>query len=242
MKRKKRILVAEDDPVLGTALRDNLELEGFEVQVVESGEAALTEVHHCMPDLVILDVLLPGMNGFEVCRLLRQGQRVPIIMLTARGQKEDKLRGLKLGADDYVTKPFDLEELLARIDAVLRRVRPDVDRLVLGNITIDFATKQAWNAGKPLDLTVREFELLRYLAERADRIVYRDELLQAVWGYRHPPLTRAVDYAIARLRKKIESDAHGHRYIQTARGDGYCLVIDPGESPPETGTSNPRSQ
>ena len=227
MKRKKRILVAEDDPVLATALRDNLELESFEVHVVDDGDAALAEVRNRVPDLVILDVLLKGMDGFEVCRLLRQGQQVPIIMLTARSQKEDKLRGLKLGADDYVTKPFDLEELLARIDAVLRRVRPDVDRLVLGDVTIDFVTKQAWNAGEPIELTAREFDLLRYLAERADRVVYRDELLQAVWGYRHPPLTRAVDFAIARLRKKIEPESHPHRYIQTARGDGYYLVIEP---------------
>lgn len=227
MKRKKRILVAEDDPTLATALRDNLELEGFEAQVVGSGDAALAEVAASAPDLVILDVMLPGTDGFEVCRLLRQRERVPIIMLTALGQKEDKLRGLKLGADDYVTKPFDLEELLARIDAVLRRLRPEVDRLVLGDVTVDFAAKQASQAGKPLELTVREFELLHYLAERTDRIVYRDELLRAVWGYRHPPLTRAVDFAIARLRKKIEPDSGSHRYIQTARGDGYILVVDP---------------
>ncbi len=227
MKPKKRILVAEDDPVLATALRDNLEIEGFDVVVAETGDATLAEVSAAPPDLVLLDVLMPGMDGVEVCKRIRQGKRVPIIMLTARGQRQDKLLGLKLGADDYMTKPFDLEELLARIHAVLRRVRPDVDRLVLGDVTIDFIARRALKASTPLDLTVREFELLRYLAEHTDRIVLRDELLQAVWGYRHPPLTRAVDFAIARLRKKIEPDGHAHRYIQTARGDGYCLVMDP---------------
>jgi DNA-binding response OmpR family regulator len=147
-------------------------------------------------------------------------------MLTARSQKADKLRGLKLGADDYIIKPFDYEELLARIESLMRRVRPAVERVELGAVTIDFRAKQAWDARGPIELTHREFDLLRYLAERADGIVYRDELLRAVWGYPSMPNTRAVDYAIARLRKKIEADPHHPRFIHTARGDGYCLTVE----------------
>ncbi len=174
--------------------------------------------------------MLPGMGGFDLCSVLRQGGHTPIIILTARGQKADKVRGLNLGADDYVTKPFDLEEFLARVRAVLRRARPLVEELALGPVTIDFRARRATKDSRPLHLTYREFELLQYLAERQKHAVYRDELLREIWGYANAPTTRSVDHAIARLRKKIEPDPHHPTFIHTVHGDGYCLSPEGGAS------------
>ncbi len=226
----KRILIIEDDPALAKVLRDNLQFEGFDVTTVADGASALSEVKRSGPDLVVLDIMLPDVDGFELCGLLRQGGRTPIVMLTARGQKADKLRGLDLGADDYITKPFDLEEFLARVRAVLRRSRPMVERLVLGRVTIDFGAQHAVRGSRTLHLTHREYVLLQFLAERENRFVSRNELLREVWGYPDVPATRSVDHAIARLRKKIEADARHPRFIHTVYGDGYLLT--PGGTPP----------
>ena len=220
----KRILVVEDDAALARVLRDNLTFCGFDVTCVADGDAALATARQVAPDLVVLDVMLPGTNGFDLCSVLRQGSRAPIIILTARSQKADKLRGLNLGADDYITKPFDLEEFLARVQAVLRRARPAMEQLSLGPVTIDFRSQHATRGGRTLHLTHREFELLQYLAERQERVVHRSELLREVWGYLDVPSTRSVDHAIARLRKKIEADARHPRFIHTVHGDGYCLT------------------
>jgi DNA-binding response OmpR family regulator len=221
---KKRILIVEDDAALARVLRDNLVFEGFQVESVADGNLAINVARTFAPDLVVLDITLPGKSGLELCRIWREGLRIPVILLTARAQKEDKLRGLKMGADDYVTKPFDLEELLARIHAVLRRARPSVDRLDLGLVRIDFVGLQAWNGKTAIELTYREFSLLRYLAERPDSIVNRDELLHEVWGFPESPNTRAVDHAIARLRRKIEPDPRHPQFIHTVHGDGYTLT------------------
>ena len=221
---KKRILVVEDDTSLARVLRDNLAFDGFDVDWVTSGNAALKRVKVAAPDLVVLDIMLPDTSGFDLCGLLRQGRQTPIIILTARGQKADKVRGLNLGADDYITKPFDLEEFLARVRAVLRRTRPAFDTLELGQVMIDFRAQHASKGGKSIRLTHREFELLQYLAERQEHVVHRNELLREVWGYPDVPSTRSVDHAIARLRKKIESDPHHPRFIHTVHGDGYCLT------------------
>jgi DNA-binding response OmpR family regulator len=226
---KQRILIVEDDAGLARVLRDNLEFEGFDVANVTDGNLAVRRAQEFVPDLILLDVALPGKNGFELCGLLRATHHASIIILTARGQKDDKLRGLSLGADDYVTKPFDLEELLARIHAVLRRARTKIQCLTLERVTIDFQTLQAWEDGRRLELTHREFELLRYLAERQEIVVSRDELLRRVWGYSETPDTRAVDYAVVRLRRKIEPDARHPRFIRTVHGDGYCLTTGPME-------------
>ncbi len=228
---KKRILVVEDDPALTRVLRDNLTFAGFEVECVGDGDQAVAMARAAAPDLILLDVMLPGRSGFELCGVLRQGGRTPIIMLTARSQKADKVRGLDLGADDYVTKPFHVEELLARIQAVLRRMRPVVERLQFGDIVVDLGRLRAWASGCEFHLTHREFEVLRYLAERRGRVVSRDELLREIWGYLDMPNTRSVDHAIARLRKKIESDPHHPRFIHTVHGDGYCLTLE-GTPPP----------
>jgi DNA-binding response OmpR family regulator len=227
---KKRILVVEDDAALARVVGDNLVFEGFEVAFVADGDLAVSRARAFGPDLVLLDLMLPGRSGFDLFEALHQSGRTPVIVLTARGEKVDKLRGLNLGADDYITKPFDLEELLARIHAVLRRTRPAVERLELDAVSVDFQARIARRGSRTLHLTHREFELLRYLAERPGRVVYRDELLREVWGYPETPLTRSVDHAIARLRKKIERDARHPRFIHTVHGDGYRLT--PGGTPP----------
>jgi DNA-binding response OmpR family regulator len=221
---KKRILVVEDDAALARVLRDNLVVDGFEVQWVSDGHEAVTQVKRSPPDLVVLDIMLPGPSGFDVCRLLRQGGHTPIIMLTARGAKADRLQGLNLGADDYIVKPFDLEEFLARVRAVLRRTRPSVVQVTLGQTFVDFRKLLAVEGRRVVRLTHREFELLSYLADRHDRVVHRNELLREVWGYPDTPNTRSVDQAIARLRKKLEPDARHPRFIHTVHGDGYCLT------------------
>ena len=219
-----RILVVEDDPTLRLVLRDNLQSEGYSVDAAGDGASAIKRARVKIPDLVVLDLTLPDHDGFELLPILRSLGQVPIIVLTARSQRVEKLKGLALGADDYITKPFDPEELLARIRAVLRRVRPSVSRLRLGSVSVDFVNKQAVRGREAIPLTHREFELLSYLADRRDVVVHRNELLRAVWGYLDSDiLTRTVDFAIARLRRKIEEDPHHPHFLRTAHGDGYCL-------------------
>ena len=224
---KQRILVVEDDQALARILRDNLVIEGYNVEWVTDGAQVMSAVRRFAPDLILLDISLPNRNGFELCRML-SGGRCPIIILTARGEKADKLKGLTLGADDYITKPFDLMELLARIKVVLRRTSRHITRLMLGNVIVDFQTLSAVCGDSRVDLTNREFDLLRYLAERQGRVVSRSELLREIWGYADDPSTRSVDHAIARLRKKIEPDPQHPRIIRTAHGDGYCLAVEDG--------------
>ncbi|MET0213056.1 MAG: response regulator transcription factor [Vicinamibacterales bacterium] len=219
-----RILIVEDDNMLAKVIGDNLRFAGYEISAAAEGHEAVARLRTFQPDLVLLDLMLPDRSGFDLCGVLRQGGRTPVVILSARAQKADNLRGLKLGADDYLTKPFDLDELLARIQAVLRRSRRGVDRLVLGAVAIDFNALRAVTGKREVHLTHREFGVLRYLAERHERVVYRDELLREIWGYLDvPPTTRSVDHAIARLRKKIEPDPHRPRFIRTVHGDGYVL-------------------
>jgi DNA-binding response OmpR family regulator len=222
---KKRILIVEDDAALAQVVCDILVFEGFDVELVTDGSVAIDRAREFMPDLVLLDLTLPGRNGFDLCEVIRRGGRAGVIILTARGRKADKVRGLGLGADDYVTKPFDVDELLARIRAVIRRTRSGVDHLTLGAVFIDFVALRASDGIRALHLTRREFDLLHYLAERSDRVVYRDELLREVWGYPELPNTRSVDHAIARLRKKVEPDPHNPRFVHTVHGDGYQLRV-----------------
>ena len=219
-----RILVVEDDPTLRLVLRDNLLSEGYDVDAAADCAAAVKRARAVIPDLVVLDLTLPDHDGFELMPILRSLGQVPIIVLTARAQRDEKLKGLALGADDYMTKPFDSAELLARIRAVLRRVRPSVSRIRLGSVTIDFLKRRASSGRRAIPLTHREFELLSYLADHRDVVVHRDELLRAVWGYLDADIiTRTVDFAVARLRRKLEDDPHRPKFIRTAHGDGYCL-------------------
>jgi two-component system, OmpR family, response regulator MtrA len=217
---KKRVLIVEDDRALAKVLRDNLVSEGYEVDHVADGSLAIPRVRTFLPDLVILDVMLPGINGLELCARLRSQSQTPVMMLTVRSGNSDKVVGLDHGADDYVTKPFDLREVLARIRAVLRRSLVDRDTLQLGSLTINFVQRWAVRGGTDLHLTEREFDLLQYLSERPGHVVHRDELLQKFWGS-NASLTRSIDIAIARLRKKIEPDVHHPRFIHTVHGDGY---------------------
>src|SRR5262249_3721919 len=179
------------------------------------------------PDLVLLDLTLPGLDGFEVCRKLnREQSRTGIIILTARTQKEDKLQGLRLGADDYITKPFALDELLAPIEAVMRRLHPVEDGLPLCSLHIAIRTYEDERNSERVACSHGELEVLRYMSARAGKVVTRDELLRNVWGYQNIPLTRSVDNLIARLRWKIEPDPDNPRYIHTVYGDGYRLTLD----------------
>src|SRR5947209_10345275 len=220
-----RILVVEDDPTLRLVIQDNLRSEGYEVDAAANGAYAIRHTEAATFDIIILDLTLPDCDGLDLLPILRLRGQVPIIILTARTQQPEKLSGLRLGADDYITKPFDMEELLARIRAVLRRARPSVSRIRLGAVTIDFLNKHASRGKRSIPFTHREFELLRYLAERRDIVVHRDELLRAVWGYLDTDIvTRTVDFAIARLRRKVEVDRHRPKFIRTAHGDGYCLT------------------
>jgi two-component system response regulator VicR len=234
-----RVLVVEDDPALARVLSDTLASEGYETKATSDGNAAIGVAAAFAPDLVLLDIGLPGKSGFELCRLWREGPRLPIIMLTARSLKNDKLRGLEVGADDYVTKPFDLDELIACVRAVLRRARPTVTHLKLGRVLIDFETREAWRGDQPLELSHREMALLHYMAERPDSIVHRDELLKEVWGYPEMPHTRSVDHAIARLRRKIEPDPHHPQFIHTAYAGGYLMTPRSGSETGRAGVTEP---
>jgi DNA-binding response OmpR family regulator len=223
----RRILIAEDDPSVARLIGDNLRFEGFQVQETADGREALARVQRFHPHLVLLDSMLPGIDGFEVCRRLNESiDPTPVILLSARNQHSDKIRGLELGADDYITKPFALDELLARVRAVLRRTQRHAGEIVLGEVTIDFLRLTATRKERRIGLTDREFAVLRRLADRVGYVVSRDELLRVVWGYDAALLTRAVDNLMVRLRRKIEPDPHKPRFIRTAHGDGYRLTLD----------------
>ena len=226
----RRILIVEDDAVLARVLQDNLIMEGFEVECAANAAEAIERSGAASIDLVLLDLMLPGLSGFDVGKTLSRSGEIPVIILSALGQKADKLRGLTMGADDYVTKPFDMEELVARVHTVLRRKFPAVESISLGPVFVDFRTRRARNAERELNLTYREFEILRFLAERHDRIVHRDELLREIWGFPGKSETRSVDQAVARLRKKIEPNTHPPRFLRTVHGDGYLLALKEAET------------
>jgi DNA-binding response OmpR family regulator len=232
-----RILIIEDDKAIARLVSDNLRFEGFTVECCASASAALATASRFAPDLILLDLMLPsGPDGFQLCHTFAQSpHRTPVIIMSARAQKEDRVRGLTLGADDYIVKPFALEELLARVHAVLRRTQPRLDQLRLGDTVIDFRQLRAFRADTELQLTDREFEILRHLAERAGNVVSRDELLHLVWGYSESPLTRTVDNFIFRLRLKLEPDPRRPRYIRTAYGGGYRLTAAGDAPPPNEG-------
>ena len=221
----KRLLLVEDEPGLVFTLTDRLTREGYAVEHTADGESGLERAASGAFDLVLLDVMLPRMNGFDVLReLRRRGAETPVIVLTARGQVVDKVVGLKLGADDYVTKPFEMIELLARIEAKLRRApapsRP-VDGYQFGNVAIDFRKAEVTRDGQPLDLAAREFQLLRYFVEHRGATLTREELLNEVWGYNSMPSTRTVDVHVAWLRQKLEPVPKYPQFILTVHGLGY---------------------
>ena len=224
----KRILVVEDNPDLAYGLRNNHEIEGYEVDVVEDGTQGLARARVGGPDLIILDLMLPGMDGYRVLRALRdEGRRMPVLILTARGEEADKVRGLRLGADDYVTKPFGVLELLARVEALLRRTAPPGDGAGpperFGVIEVIPASRSVLKSGKPVPLTPKEFDLLLALLHRQGAVATRMELLTEVWGYSAAVLSRTVDTHVAELRRKLESDPAAPKHILTVRKAGYRL-------------------
>jgi DNA-binding response OmpR family regulator len=219
-----RILVIEDEPGVRLAVKDELEFEGYHVELADNGAAGLAAILRSPPELVVLDVMLPGENGFEICRKVRsQGLRTPIIMITARSQEIDKVRGLDLGADDYITKPFGLAELVARVRAVLRRsadAKPG-GVLVVQDLRVEVSSRRAFKGGTELQLTDTEFRILVLLLERAGEVITRDEFLDTVWGKDVYVSHRTVDTHVASLRKKIEDDLLHPAYISSVRNVGY---------------------
>ena len=227
-----RILVVEDELPMRTVLRDCLERHGYRVLVASDGESGLDKAIQEKPDLILLDVMMPKLDGFALCAELRRlSNNMPILILTAKGRPEDKVTGLDAGADDYLVKPFSRDELLARVRALWRRVQRQARALktvTLGKVTIDFVQQRAWREAKPIELTPKEWAMLRLLLENPGEVITRDRFLDVVWGYTAFPTTRTVDKHIVGLRHKIEDDPEQPRWITTAHGTGYRL-----EPPPE---------
>lgn len=225
------ILLVEDEPAMRAGLKDNFELEGYAVTTAADGKAGLERALEGQFNLIVLDVMLPHMSGFDVLKKIREhGVGTPVIMLTAKGEEIDKVLGLELGADDYITKPFGLRELLARVKAVLRRGEMPQSSAVpstvsLGLLTINFASYRATRGSKPVEMTPKEFEIIRFLLQHKNQPVSRDQLLTEVWGYDDSITSRTVDNFISRIRQKIESDSANPRHILTIHGVGYKLII-----------------
>ncbi|MBQ3390752.1 MAG: response regulator transcription factor [Firmicutes bacterium] len=224
----KRILIIEDEVSISDIVKFNLVKEGYEVETAYDGEEGLKKALGADFDLILLDIMLPHVDGFQVCRKVRETSNVPIIMVTAKEEEVDKVLGLELGADDYLTKPFGMRELIARVKANIRRTEflsdsGDGGTKVsnYGNITIDMTKYEIRKNDKPLELTLREFELLKYLAEQENQVFSREQLLEEVWGYEYYGDIRTVDVTIRRLREKVEDDPSEPKYIRTKRGIGY---------------------
>jgi DNA-binding response OmpR family regulator len=224
----RRILFVEDETAFAVGVVDRLQAEGYQVEWAQTGVAGYRQALEGGFDLVILDVMLPGKNGFDICRdLRREGVHAPVLMLTARGEVVDRVVGLKLGADDYVQKNCEPVELMARIEALLRRAGSTVSiagRVRLGDVTVDLRHHEVTRAGQPLTLSRAEFRLLEYLIERRGAVVTREELLEKVWGLDAETLSRTIDVHVAGLRKKIEADSRYPRYLLTVKGAGYRLA------------------
>ena len=225
-----RILIVEDEPDMLKGLQENLEFEGYQVDTAQEGTTGLRKILDESYSAVLLDVMLPGLSGFDVCRQAREkGITIPIIMLTARGEEIDKVLGLELGADDYITKPFGLRELLARVKAALRRSEggssSSAERVTIGSFEVDFAAYTANRSGTPLTMTTREIDVLRYLWQHRNKTVSREDLLKAVWLYDDSVSSRTVDNFIMRLRQKIEDDPSRPAVILTIHGIGYKLAL-----------------
>ncbi len=226
-----KILIVEDEPNMRMGLIDNLQFEGYQVEAAEDGEVGLNKIIAGNYDLIVLDVMMPKLSGFDICRTVRSKNiETPIILLTAKGEEIDKVLGLELGADDYITKPFSLRELLARIKAILRRSRPDPTNqnkaldVAIGKLSVNFSTYSAHIGGKNTKMSHKEFEILKFLLDHKNEIVSRNKLLEKIWGYEEQPTTRTVDNFIMKLRQKIEENPNHPTIILTAHGIGYKLL------------------
>ena len=220
-----RILIVEDDPSIRLGLKRSLEFEGFTIELAKDGEEAIQRAFDKKPNLIVRDLMLPKVNGFEVCRTVRKyDSTIPIVILSAKGDEGDKVLGLELGADDYITKPFSIRELTARIKAALRRrkaMEGEVESFEEGNLKIDFSGQTLLVDGEARELSTREFNLLRHLIQNRGRVLSRDQILNKVWGYDYDGTPRTIDNFINKLRQKIEHDAQDPRWILTVRGSGY---------------------
>ena len=226
----KHLLIVEDEPDMQQGIKDNLEFEGYSVDVADDGEMALKKITNGEFDLILLDVMIPKISGFDVCKQIRhRGIETPIIFLTAKGEEIDKVIGLESGGDDYMTKPFSLRELMARIKAVLRRsagnTKEETDTTVqIGKLEVNFDNYTAISEGKPVKLTAKEFEILRYLLDHKNSTISRDSILDSIWGYDYQPTARTVDNFILKLRQKIETDPNHPEILITVHGIGYRFV------------------
>lgn len=222
----KKVLVVDDEQLIVKGIRFSLEQEGFQVDCAYDGEEALCLAKKNAYDIILLDVMLPKYDGFEVCRRIRESSDVPVIMLTAKGEDMDKILGLEYGADDYMTKPFNILEVKARIRAILRRTEKKeaeskASRLVKGELTIDCESRRVEISGREINLTAKEFDLLELLASNPAKVYSRENLLNIVWGYEYPGDARTVDVHIRRLREKIETSPSEPKYVHTKWGVGY---------------------
>lgn len=225
-----KILITEDEPNMRTGLKDNLEFEGYSVDLAENGTQGLELILKNTYDLILLDVMMPGMSGLDVCKKAREkGINTPIVLLTAKSEEMDKVLGLELGADDYITKPFSLRELLARIKAILRRGGLKTTNpfavVTIGRLAINFENYTSSNVSGAIRMSHKEYDILNYLLQRKNEIVSRYDLLEKVWGYEETPTTRTVDNFIVKLRQKIEEDPNDPRIILTVHGTGYKLIV-----------------
>lgn len=224
----KRILIVEDESTISDVLKINLEQEGYTVEVATDGEQAIRKTNSFLPDLILLDIMIPIMDGFQVCVKVRESFNMPIIMLTAKSEESDMVLGLEKGADDYITKPFKLRELMARVKANLRRfmIEPDPSEslITLGDLVIDTSKYEVSKRGKVVPLTFREFELIKYFAYYPNQVFSREKLLTDVWGYVYAGDGRTVDVTVRRIREKLEDDGSNPRYLLTKRGVGYYLT------------------
>lgn len=227
-----RILIVEDEEAMRNGLKDNLEFEGYEIDTAEDGIIGLDKINKNKYNLIILDVMMPNLSGFEVCKKMRAlGNNTPVILLTARGEEIDKILGLELGADDYITKPFSVRELIARVKAILRRTETNAENnekgnefLILGRLKLDFANYAAYENDTEVSMTHREFELIKYLYSKKNQTVSRDDLLKNIWDQNVFTTTRTIDNFIVKLRQKIEDDPNHPKIILTVHGIGYKMI------------------
>lgn len=224
----KKILIVDDEKPISDILKFNLKKEGYEIETAFDGEEAINKAFEFKPDLILLDVMIPKHDGFEVCKKIREKLSIPIIMVTAKEEELDKILGLELGADDYITKPFSVRELMARVKANIRRTSMineidanSLEVVIQGNLSVDLVKYEIKKNGEIIDLTVREFELLKFLITQKEQVFSREQLLEQVWGYEYYGDVRTVDVTVRRLREKIEDDSSNPKYIMTKRGVGY---------------------
>ncbi len=222
----KKILIVDDEKPIADIIKFNLEKEGYDISLAHDGEEALKKAFQIIPDLMLLDVMLPKKDGFQVLKELRNKLQIPVLMLTAKEEEVDKVLGLELGADDYITKPFSMRELVARVKANLRRSEvskeePNGEVIVSGDLAIDINKYEVKKNDKVINLTLREFELLKFLATKSEQVFSREKLLEEVWGYEYYGDIRTVDVTVRRLREKIENDSKSYKYVLTKRGVGY---------------------